>query len=74
LGFLFPPFFFSPSIFSSLNNFFYHVFFNPTVDPNFFWEPPTSPTPTYLPPFFLSTHLPPSCHPPPSPFTSHLHC
>jgi hypothetical protein len=74
LGFFFPSFFFRLTFFLLWTIFFYHVFFNPTLDPNFFWEPPTSPTPTYLRPFFLSAHLPTSRHPPPSPFTSHLHC
>jgi hypothetical protein len=70
-------FFFSPSFsqlgffslaqfFSFWGQFFLSLFFSPTPDPKFFWGAPTFP-PTYLLPFFLPTHLPPSsCQPLPT--------
>jgi hypothetical protein len=60
-------FFPSPVLFFSLGTVLLSLFIDPPLTPSFFGKL-LLPTPTYLPPFFLPTHLPPSsCWPPPHP-------
>lgn len=66
------PFFSCTFFFLSWGQFFFHhIFFGLTLDPNFFWELPTSPSnlPTTLP---LTN--PPTSFTPPTSFSTHLHC
>jgi hypothetical protein len=60
--FYYSRFFFPILLFFFLGQFFFnHVFLGPTPDPNFFLGTSyLALQPTYLPPFLLPTHLPPS--------------